>query len=292
MNNTQIQELYNELNNELLNSDINEICNICKLPTKKHDRITLKCNHFYHINCINVSNRTIHISCPYCSKKNNIEKLTCMYINNNLKSYKNDLCHNKEYQLQLKKKISELETKKNKLQNIINNNSNKKNIDIEQKNIDIEQKNIDIEQKNIDIEQKNINDIKEKILNFSNKYHCKRCTISDSKYCGIHIKKIQQNIEKNNNILKYKTNKEDLIETIKSLEIILNTNSEEVHICNYKKKNNLLCSNKTKNNFIYCGIHMKKIKKDINDNNKNLIDLEIDNLSLNDTIKELSQSIY
>ena len=31
MNNNEIQQLYNELNNEILNSDINDICNICKL---------------------------------------------------------------------------------------------------------------------------------------------------------------------------------------------------------------------------------------------------------------------
>jgi len=275
--NYNIQQLYNELNEELLNSNINDICNICKLPTKKYERITLNCGHFYHINCINISNRTLQYICPYCSKRNKIEKNRCIFIKKKLK-YSND--HLNFFEDELKKNVQHYYINKKKLKEKLN-----------EEEYDLLNKNKDLFKIKINDLKKKINEIKDYLNNSNNQ--CKKCTISDSKYCNNHIKKIKQDIEKskNNNIL-YNTTKRKLIENIKSLEILLNTNSELSHICNYKKKNDLLCTNKTKNNLIYCGIHMKKLKKDINDNNNKLKNEDELNLKLKKNIKELEEFLY
>ena len=59
----EILELYGNLKNDIESSDINSICNICKLPTIKSDRVILNCNHVYHYNCIknNITKMFIHI---------------------------------------------------------------------------------------------------------------------------------------------------------------------------------------------------------------------------------------
>jgi len=273
MNNNEIQQLYNELNNEILNSDINDICNICKLPTRKYERITLKCNHFYHIDCINISNRTQQYICPYCSKKHKMEKSRCIYMKKILNTDQKKNIDNLEEQL-----------KNNKIQL----NDLKKYLESASP-IKLAFYKDEMTESKI---KTRICNIREELMQLKDPYQCKRCTISDSTYCNIHIKKIKQDIEKSSsNILKYNSTKENLIETIKSFEILLNTNSEQSHICNHKKRNNLLCSNKTKNNLIYCGIHMKKLKKDINDNKNKLQDLEDNNLNLKKDIKKLEEFI-
>lgn len=82
-----ILNLYNTLNNEISSSEVDFFCNICKLPTKKSNRIILKCNHIYHYNCIKKNINKSIISCPYCSIKNIVNCYNCDYLKKN-----NEIC--------------------------------------------------------------------------------------------------------------------------------------------------------------------------------------------------------
>ena len=80
--NINIKELLLNVKNELDNCDQNTLCNICKLPTYKYNRITLNCTHIYHINCIKAKKLKI-IKCPYCQKRNKISSDICQHLNCN-----------------------------------------------------------------------------------------------------------------------------------------------------------------------------------------------------------------
>jgi hypothetical protein len=76
-----VKELLLNVKKELDNCDHTTLCNICKLPTYKYNRIILQCNHIYHINCIKVSKNTKLIKCHYCQKKTKIISHICKYKN-------------------------------------------------------------------------------------------------------------------------------------------------------------------------------------------------------------------
>jgi len=65
----KLLKLVNELNNVS-----GEKCLICHFPDKLENLVKLKCNHYYHSNCINSSKSESVIKCPYCDKKTKLQE--------------------------------------------------------------------------------------------------------------------------------------------------------------------------------------------------------------------------
>tara|TARA_Y100000768_G_scaffold387971_1_gene381255 strand:+ start:2397 stop:2960 length:564 start_codon:yes stop_codon:yes gene_type:complete len=78
-----MKELLLSVKQELENCNHDTLCNVCKLPTYKYNRITLQCNHIYHIDCIKVTKNTKLIKCHYCQKKTKIISKKCNHENCN-----------------------------------------------------------------------------------------------------------------------------------------------------------------------------------------------------------------
>ena len=168
--NINIQELLLNVKNELNNCDQNTVCNICKLPTYKYNRITLQCSHIYHIDCIKAKSSKI-IKCPYCQEKNKIISNNCKYIN----CCKNTINDSQYCNMHIKQ-----------IENNIKKLSNTNNIIL---NLNIEKQNLE----NI----KNTNNTSG-ICNYimKNGNCCTNKLKNNLNLCGIHQKKIINDIKK------------------------------------------------------------------------------------------------
>lgn len=218
------KKLYQQINNELKNCDINSICNICKLPTSEDTKITLKCNHIYHINCLSITSKTTYISCEYCNKKTKLLKTKCNYI------------------------IPKYKKKLEKLEKLYLENKNKYD-------------NLSIKDNNLLIELNNLKEIIDDIK--INKIRCKKTTINN-KLCNCHFKiKKKKEINDKSKIVDLEKLKDKLINDKNNILELLNQENNEIHICNFKKSNNNFCQNKVKNNKLYCGVHTNKLNNDL-----------------------------
>ena len=68
---------------EKMNNIKGEECMICHFPDTAKNLIKLKCKHFYHKDCIGITETTNKIKCPYCKKSSSYK-----HINSNNKEIK------------------------------------------------------------------------------------------------------------------------------------------------------------------------------------------------------------
>lgn len=253
----EFKKLYSQISNELKNCDMNNICNICKLPVNENERLMLNCNHLYHTTCLNINNKTNKITCMYCEKIHYVKKKRCCYIIPKLKNLKHDL----EYYEKLyeeKKKV--YEEKKNEI-----NFKNMSNI------------------------KDKINLIKEFNEN-KNKFRCKKIVLNDMKYCINHYNILDKNLNKNKkSLIELYEEKKILINEVSKINKLLEEENDDIHICNFLKKNNECCKNKVKNKNKYCGIHMKKLTNDLNKKNLKLKKCNSNIKKIDNEIKELKK---
>jgi len=66
---TEYEKLLAQVNK--LNLVTGEKCLICHFPDKKENLIQLKCNHYFHLNCLACKTNTI--KCPYCNRSSSFK---------------------------------------------------------------------------------------------------------------------------------------------------------------------------------------------------------------------------
>lgn len=78
---TEYEKLLAKVNK--LNLVSGEKCLICHFPDKKENLIQLKCNHYFHLNCLACKTNTV--KCPYCNRSSLFKD----YSNKEVKNCKN-----------------------------------------------------------------------------------------------------------------------------------------------------------------------------------------------------------
>lgn len=112
--NNDLNIIFEQLNKR----DLDNICNICKEDIHKFDKITLKCKHIYHINCIkNLKKSSYIFECPYCAFECSLKdhENKCTYEMRN-KKICNKKCYNQAklctIHIRSKKNLIEKKSKK------------------------------------------------------------------------------------------------------------------------------------------------------------------------------------